>query len=70
MTAHDQWLERPYHEADTRLAAYERYCEANGYDFDDPAAEAAFTNHIAQIEAAAEAEIEAALAGDPHREDA
>ena len=70
MTAHDEWLNRPYREADARLAAYERYCEAHGYDLDDPAAEAAFTRHTDQIEAAAQAEIETTLVGDPHQEDA
>jgi len=70
MTAHDEWLNRPYREADARLAAYAGHRTPRGHDLDDPAAEAAFTRHTDQIEAAAQAEIETTLVGDPHQEDA
>ena len=53
---HDQWLERPYRQADQKLADFEQFCEAQGFAFDDPAAEQAFAK--AEIEAEIEIDEE------------
>lgn len=41
----DAWLEKPYVDAARRDAAYEAFCERNGYDPDDSASEEAFEDH-------------------------
>lgn len=34
LPGYDEWLERPYREADDRIGAFEEWCEKNGYDLD------------------------------------
>lgn len=42
MSAHQTYLEAPYAARDAQAAAFERWCEDNDRDYDDPDAEADF----------------------------
>jgi hypothetical protein len=50
MRGYDAWLEAPYERAAAMEAEYERFCEANDFDFDDPEAEVAFERWLDEEE--------------------
>lgn len=52
MSDYDRWLEKPYVDAAEREAEFERFCEKEGLEFDDPSAEEAFERHIESMEEA------------------
>lgn len=66
MSGYDAWLERPYVEREAQAAAeeaaWERFCDEHGLEYDDDSDEArrAFDAFLEQLEADAEAELEAA----------
>jgi hypothetical protein len=50
MSNHQAWLEAPYERQARMDAAFEYWCEDNGYDFDDPEALESFERMIDQYE--------------------
>jgi hypothetical protein len=58
MSAYDRWLEKPYQDQADEAAAYERFCEEQGIEFDHAESEAAWERYKEEMESEAEREME------------